>query len=50
MRQMYTDVAITKMTYAADMWYMLVYSMVAHKKKCGEVGFMQRIATVQRMA
>jgi len=50
MRQLYTAVAVPKMEYAVDVWYTPVYSMAGRKKLCGSVGYMHKMAMVQRLA
>ena len=47
---MYTVVAIPKMPYMANVWYMLVHKVEGGKKKSDMVGFSQRMAMVQRLA
>jgi len=50
MRQIYTTVAIQKITYTANVWYMPVHTVEGGKKKSGMVCFSWRMATVQRLA
>ena len=50
MRQMFCIVALLKMTYAADVWYMLTCKWEGVKKTSGLVGIMERLTSVQRIA
>src|SRR5882672_7793782 len=50
MRQLYMAMAVPKMAYVADVWYMPVYSMAGWKKLCGSVGYTYKMAMVQRLA
>ena len=49
-RQLYTTVAVPKITYAVDVWYMPIYSKASQKRNSGLVGYTHKMATVQRMA
>jgi ribonuclease HI/endonuclease/exonuclease/phosphatase family metal-dependent hydrolase len=48
-RQMYVAVAVSKMTYAVDVWYTPVLSP-RQGRRTGSVGITQKIASVQRTA
>ena len=49
MRQLYSAVAIPKMTYAADVWFTLPhYANAEAKKRSGSVKFIKRLTSAQR--
>ena len=49
MRQLYTAVAVPKITYAADVWFTLPhYSSPTAKNRTGSVKFIKRITSAQR--
>jgi ribonuclease HI len=49
MRQLYTAIAIPKMTYAADVWYTIPhYPHANSKKRTGSVKFTKRVTSAQR--
>ena len=50
MRQLYTAVAIPKMTYAIDVWLMPPRKQDGAKRYTGSVNITNRFATLQRMA
>jgi ribonuclease HI len=51
MRQLYTAVAIPKMSYAADVWYTLPhYPNESSQKRLGSVKFTQKLTSAQRRA
>ena len=50
MRQLYTVVAILKMTYAIDVWLMPPRKRDGAKRYTGSVNITNRFATLQRMA
>ena len=47
---MYCAVALPKMTYAADVWYMPMHKREGAGKTSGSVGIMRRMALMQWMA
>src|SRR5882724_10523435 len=50
LRQLYLAVAVSKLAYVADVWYILTY-MYGNGRRCHSlVGHMHKLATVQRMA
>jgi hypothetical protein len=50
MRQLYTAVAIPKMTYAADVWYTPVHASEGLKRRHGSVGVTKALTKIQRVA
>ena len=49
MRQLYTAIAVPKMTYAADIWYTIpYYPNTESKRKSGSVQFTKRVTSAQR--
>ena len=50
MRQLYTAVAIPKMTYAIDVWLMPPRKQVGAKRHTGSINITNRFATLQRTA
>ena len=50
MRQPYNAVAVLKMIYATDVWYMPMYLRAGRERHCGSVGITGRLASVQCLA
>ena len=50
MRQLYNTVAVPKMVYAANIWYMPMYLRTGRERHCGSVGITSRLASVQCLA
>ena len=49
MRQLYTSVAIPKMSYVADMWYIIPHHMnTASLKRTGDIKLTQKLTSEQR--
>lgn len=51
MKQLYTAVAIPRMSYAADVWYTIPhYPNGQTRKRCGSIKFTQKLIAAQRRA
>ncbi|KAL1737848.1 hypothetical protein HDZ31DRAFT_51772, partial [Schizophyllum fasciatum] len=50
MRTLYQSVAVPKMTYGLEVWYVPIHRVNGHKRDSGSVGYTRRFAKIQRIA